>query len=138
MPSRDHIMLREEACTDRPCFTLSDEEVDLEGEDEVALASVALSSLQILPSLAPCTSGSWDLLGIGGGRCTPLAASARSSCLRRSRSVLLALTDVRSLASFSPFAVGLVGGGVGVGMGLGTDRDGWRPSGDGHAMGELR
>jgi hypothetical protein len=118
MPLHDHIMLGEEAHTDHPCFTLSDEEVELEGEDEVALASVALSGLQILPSLAPSASGSWDLLGIGGVRRTPLVASAHSSCSRSSGSVVSALTEVCSLASFSPFAVGVGGGGGGGGVGL--------------------
>jgi hypothetical protein len=77
---------------------------------------------------------------MGVGHLTPFAASARASCSRGGGSISLALTDVPSLSSFSPFTRG--GGGVGVfGGGSGGHsgaRTQWSPSSDRHAHGELR
>ncbi len=89
----------------------------------------ALSGLTIIPSLSMAdASGSWGLVGIEGGWLTP-AASTCHSCLRGGVSVSLALTDVPSLSSFSPFAGGLGGEGAGArdGGGAGTV---WTPSRD--------
>jgi hypothetical protein len=77
---------------------------------------VALSGLTITPFVPPNTiSGDWTYGGMGGGRFSPFAASARASCLRGGGSITLALTDAPSLASFSPFTGGGVGGGFGGG-----------------------
>ena len=78
----------------------------------VASASVALLRLTIIPSVPPdAVSGDWTLGGMGIGRLTLFAASARASCSCGGGSISSALTDVPSLSSFSPFTGGGGGGG---------------------------
>jgi hypothetical protein len=111
----------------RALFLLAaEEEADIMA---VASTSVALSGLTITPSVPPDTvSGDWTYGGMGGGRISLFAASARASCSRGGGSISLALTKAPLLASFSPFT----GGGVGVFFGGGSGSAGasWRPSTD--------
>ena len=79
----------------------------------VASTSVALSGLTITPSVPPeAASGDWTYGGMGGGRFSPFAASARATHSRGGGSIASALTEAPSLASFSPFTGGGVGGGL--------------------------
>jgi hypothetical protein len=98
-----------EAAIRAPFLLAAEEEADIMA---VASTSVALSGLTITPSLPPdAVSGDWTYGGLGGGRLSPFAASARAShsC---GGSISLALTEAPSLASFSP----LMGGGFGGGL----------------------
>ena len=105
----------------------------------VASTSVALSGLTITPSVPPdAVSGDWTYGGMGGGRFSPFAASARASRSRGGGSISSVLTEAPSLASFSPFTGGGVGGGFGGGGGTGSAGASWRPSTDRHACGESR
>ena len=105
----------------------------------VASTSVALSGLTITPSVPPeAASGDWTYGGMGGGRFSPFAASARATRSRGGGSIASALTEAPSLASFSPFTGGGVGGGFGGGGGTGSAGAAWRPSTDRHACGESR
>jgi len=77
----------------------------------VASTSVVLSGLTITPSISPdAVSGDWTYGGMGGGRLSPFAASARASRSRGGGSISSALTEAPSLASLSPFTEGGVGG----------------------------
>ena len=129
------VNLGEEAI--RALFSLAaEEEADSMAE---ALTSVALSGLTITPSVPPdAVSGDWTYGGMGGGRFSPFAASARASRSRGGGSISSALTEAPSLASFSPFTGGGVGGGFGGGGGTGSAGASWRPSTDRHACGESR
>jgi len=106
----------------------------------VALTSVALSGLTITPSVPPeAVSGYWTYGGMGGGRFSPFVVSARASRSRGGGSISSALTEAPSLASFSPFTGGGVGGGFdGRGGGTGSAGALWKPSTDRHACGESR
>ena len=103
------VNLGEEAI--RAPFSLAaEEEADIMA---VASTSVALSGLTITPSVPPgAVSGDWTYGGMGAGRFSPFAASARASRSRGGGSISSALTDAPSLASFSPFGgVEVRGGG---------------------------
>jgi hypothetical protein len=119
----------------RPRFSLFNKEDAAAAA--VASTSVALSGLTIIPSASSVTSLGWEHVGVGVGQRTPLAASSRASRLRRGVSVSLALMEVPSLSSFSPFSPGAFGGGVVVGMDPGGN-NAWVPSDDQHAIGESR
>ena len=94
------VNLGEEAI--RAPFSLAaEEEADIMA---VALTSVALSGLTITPSVPPgAVSGDWTYGGMGAGRLSPFAASARASRSRGGGSISSTLTKVPSLTSFSPF-----------------------------------
>ncbi len=106
----------------------AEEEADIMA---VASTSVALSGLTITPSVPPgAVSGDCTYGGMGAGRLSPFAASARASRLRGGGSISSALTEAPLLASFSPFGGMGVGGGVGGGGGTGSAGTSWRPSTD--------
>ena len=123
-----------EAAIRAPFLLAAEEEADIMAVD---LTSVELSGLMITPSIPPdAVSGDWTYGGMGGGRVSPFAASARASCSRGGGSISLALTEAPSLTSFFPFTGGGVGGGFGGDSG--SAGASWRPSTDQHAFGESR
>jgi hypothetical protein len=123
-----------EAAIRTPFSLAAEEEADIMA---VASTSVALLGLTITPSVPPdAVSGDWTYGGMGGGRLSSFAASARASHSRGGGSISSALTEAPSLASFPPFTGGGVGGGFGGGSG--SAGASWRPSTDRHAFGESR
>jgi hypothetical protein len=115
-------------------FSLADEE----DADIVAVASslVALSRLRIIPSIPPETVlGDWTLGGMGVGRLTPFAASARASCSRGGGLYLRPSPMFTRSLPFPRLREGGGGGGSGGRSGAMTQ---WSPSTDRHAHGEPR